>query len=77
MFNFQNSISKKKNIYLPKDNFFLNNNYSPHLSFVRPPIIRKLYYQEEPKTFADSIWMKNRDLYKFRKKENSIQILFT
>ena len=70
---FKTALIRKKKTYLPKDNFFLNNNYSPHPSFVRPPIIRKLYFQEEPKTFADSIWMKkNRDLYKFRKKEKII-----
>ena len=67
------ALIKKKSVYLPKSNFFLNNNYSPHPSFIRPPIIKKLYFQEKPKTFADSIWMqKNRKLYNLRKKDKII-----
>ena len=64
------ALIKKKSIFLPKSNFFLKKNYSPHPSFIRPPIIKKLYFQEDPKTFADGIWMqKNRDLYNFRKRD--------
>ena len=64
------ALIKKKSIFLPKSNFFLKKNYSPHPSFIRPPIIKKLYFQEEPKTFADGIWMqKNRDLYNFKKRD--------
>jgi hypothetical protein len=70
---FKTVLKKKKMIFFPESNFFLNNNYSPHPSFIRPPIIKKLYFQEEPKTFADGIWMqKNRDLYNFRKKDKII-----
>lgn len=65
---FKTIIVRKKKIYYPTQKFFNSKNYSPHPSFVRPPMKKKLFYQVYPEIFADSLWMMEcRKKFGFRK----------
>ena len=55
---FKTTLVLKNKIYTPDKFFFNKLNYSPHPSFIRPPIKKAIYFQVYPKTFSDSIWMK-------------------
>jgi len=63
---FKTNLILNNNSYFPTNFFFNNLNYSPHPSFIRPPVIKPMYFQVYPKTFSDSIWM--------RKYRNSIGV---
>ena len=66
---FKTQIVYKKKHYIPKDNFFLSDNYFPHPSFVRPPVKKKLItFDESFKIISDGIWMrKHLNNYNFKK----------
>lgn len=66
---FKTQIFYKNKRYIPKDNFFLSNNYFPHPSFVRPPVKKKLItFDESFKIISDGIWMrKHLNNYNFKK----------
>jgi hypothetical protein len=66
---FKTQIVYKNKYYIPKNNFFLSNNYFPHPSFVRPPVKKELIiFDESFKIISDGIWMKNHlNNYNFKK----------
>ena len=66
---FKTQIVYKNKYYIPKDNFFLSDNYFPHPSFVRPPVKKKLItFDESFKIISDGIWMrKHLNNYNFKK----------
>lgn len=67
---FKTQIIYKNKNYIPKNSFFFSKNYSPHPSFVRPPVKRgEIYkFEENLKIISDSIWIKkNLRKYGFKK----------
>lgn len=66
---FKTQIVYKNKYYIPKNNFFLSNNYFPHPSFVRPPVKKKLItFDEKFKIISDGIWIrKHLNNYNFKK----------
>ena len=73
---FKTCLVDKKSFYLPKKKFFENINYSPHPSFIRPPVQKKIYYQENPPMLADGKWMLDHRKYIGTKKINILTSKF-
>lgn len=71
------TILQFKNIcYYPKKSFFYRDDYLPHPSFIRPPVLLnsdKIYFNENKKISADSEWIK-KNIKKFNSKKINIPI---
>ena len=55
--NFKTILKYKNQKFLIKDKIFYNNNFYSHPSFVRPPSIKPIYYNENFKILSDGMWM--------------------
>ena len=57
---FKTALKYKKKIFLPKDSYFVSQNYSPHPSFIRPPTFKRgiNFFNEKNKINADGFWMR-------------------
>ena len=57
---FKTKILHGKTQFIPRTSYFMNENYMPHPSFIRPPVIKnkKILMNEKYKIAADGLWMK-------------------
>ena len=69
--NFKTILRYKKKRFLIKDKIFYNSNFYSHPSFVRPPSIKPIFYNENFKILSDGIWMSaNKKIFGIKKIKN-------
>jgi len=76
---FKTALKYKKKTFFPKKNYFNSENYSPHPSFVRPPVKRKkiTLFNEKNKINADGFWMRqNREQIGYKKINKILSIYY-
>ena len=70
--NFKTILEYKNKRFLIKDKIFKKKNFLSHPSFIRPPVNKIIYYNENFKILSDGIWMKDNKRVHGIKKVNSI-----
>lgn len=73
--NFKTILEYKNKRYLVKDKVFKANNFFSHPSFIRPPVNKIIFYNENFKILSDGIWMRdNKCTYGIKKVNNIITV---
>ena len=73
--NFKTILEYKKKRFLIKDQIFKKNNFFSHPSFIRPPVNKLIFYNENFKILSDGIWMKdNKSAYGIKKINSIISV---
>jgi len=75
--NFKTILEYKKKRFLIKDHIFKKKNFFSHPSFIRPPVNKIIFYDENLKILSDGIWMKDNKTTHGIKKVNSIITVHT
>ena len=75
--NFKTILEYKKKRFSIKDKIFNKKNFLSHPSFVRPPVNKITFYNENFKILSDGIWMKNNKKNYGIKKVNTITAVHT
>lgn len=73
--NFKTILEFKNKRFLIKDKIFKKKNFFSHPSFVRPPVNKIIFYNENFKILSDGIWMRdNEGTYGIKKINNIITV---
>ena len=75
--NFKTILEYKKKRFSIKDKIFNKKNFFSHPSFMRPPVNKLIFYNENLKILSDGIWMKDNKSAHGVKKVNSIITVHT